>query len=146
MEIRVDNVHMPTNIEGKEKISKPDGSFRFTLISNIEEKELQTRLEGLVKDITEQGNKIKEHIDVRDMKKYRSLIKEFMNEITSHSHEFSRENFLDRRGRHRVYGVVRQVDNNLDELASELLAEEKNEIAILDKIDEIRGLLLDLLV
>ena len=25
------------------------------------------------------------------MKKYRSLIKEFMNEIANHSHEFSRE-------------------------------------------------------
>lgn len=97
-------------------------------------------------DVTSQGNKIKEHVDVRDMKKYRSLIKDFMNEIANHSHEFSRENFLDRRGRHRVYGIIKQVDTNLDELASQLLAEEKDEISILNKVDEIRGLLLDLLV
>ena len=146
MEIKVDNVHLANSIEPKEKVTKTDDSFRFTLISNIEEKELQVRLENLMNDITSQGNKIKEHIDVRDMKKYRLLIKEFMNEIANHSHEFSRENFLDRRGRHRVYGLIKQIDTNLDEIANQLLVEEKDEISILNKVDEIRGLLLDLLV
>ena len=78
------------------------------------------------------------------MKKYRSSVKEFMNEIVSRSHEFSRENFLDRRGRHRVYGIIRQVDKNLDELAEELLKEEKDNLAILGKIDDIRGMLIDI--
>ena len=59
-------------------------------------------------------------MDVRDMKYYRALIQEFMNEIVSRSHKFSRENFLDRRGRHRVYGMIKLVDENLDQLAAEL--------------------------
>ena len=83
-------------------------------------------------------------MDVRDMKKYRTLIKDFMNEIVSRSHKFSRENFLDRKGRHRVYGIIRQVDDTLDELARELVKDEKDHIAILNKIDEIRGLILDI--
>lgn len=78
------------------------------------------------------------------MKKYRSLVKDFMNEVVNRSHKFSRENFLDRRGRHRVYGLVKLVDKNLDELAGELVKEEKDHIAILGKVDEIRGLLLDI--
>ena len=77
------------------------------------------------------------------MKKYRGLIKEFMNEIVNRSHEFSRENFLDRKGRHRVYGIIRVVDSALDELAQELCKEEKDNVAILAKIGEIRGLILD---
>jgi uncharacterized protein YaaR (DUF327 family) len=78
------------------------------------------------------------------MKKYRTLIKEFMNEIVNRSHKFSRENFLDRRGRHRVYGIIRLVDQKLDELAQDLVSEEKDSISILAKVDEIRGLLLDI--
>jgi len=78
------------------------------------------------------------------MKKYRSLVKEFMNEVVNRSHKFSRENFLDRRGRHRVYGIVRLVDKNLDELAEELVKDEKDHINILNKVDEIRGLLIDI--
>jgi len=79
------------------------------------------------------------------MKRYRQLIHDFMNEIVNRSHKFSRENFLDRRGRHRVYGIIRLIDQNLDELALELIKEEKDHLAILNRIDEIRGLLLDIL-
>lgn len=67
-----------------------------------------------------------------------------MNEIVTHSHQFSRENFLDRKGRHRVYGIIKKINQTLDELAEELLCEEKDHIAILSKVDEIRGLLLDI--
>ena len=90
------------------------------------------------------GKKISEHMDIRDMKKYRGLVKDFMNEVVNRSHKFSRENFLDRRGRHRVYGLVKLVDKNLDDLAGELVKEEKDHLAILGKVDEIRGLLLDI--
>ena len=83
-------------------------------------------------------------MDIRDMKKYRGLVKDFMNEVVNRSHKFSRENFLDRRGRHRVYGLVKLVDKNLDDLAGELVKEEKDHLAILGKVDEIRGLLLDI--
>ena len=68
-----------------------------------------------------------------------------MNEIVSRSHSFSRENFLDRKGRHRVYGIIRLVDENLDELAQELMKDEQDHLTILNKIGEIRGLLLDIL-
>ena len=84
-------------------------------------------------------------MDVRDMKHYRELVKSFMNEVVSRSHEFSRENFLDRKGRHRVYGIVKLVDKNLDDLATELMKEEKDHLSILGKVGEIRGLLLDIL-
>lgn len=121
-----------------------DGAFKFMLVSNIEEKDLQNKISSLMDQITTQGERIAKHMDVTDMKKYRSLVKEFMNEVVTHSHEFSRENFLDRRGRHRVYGIVRLVDQNLDELAQELVKDEKDNLSILNKVGEIRGLLLDM--
>ena len=82
--------------------------------------------------------------DIKDMKRYRSLIKDFLNEVVNRSHAFSRENFLDRKGRHRVYGIIRLVDENLDQLAQELVKDEQDNLAILNKIGEIRGLLLDI--
>ncbi len=132
-------------VDAKAPTQPTDGSFKFTLISCIEETALQERLSVLLEDITKEGKKISKHMDVRDMKYYRSLIQEFMNEIVSRSHKFSRENFLDRRGRHRVYGIIKLVDENLDLLAAELMKEEKDHLLILSKIDEIRGLLLDIL-
>lgn len=114
------------------------------LVSNIAEQELQQKIGGLMSQIDEQGKKISKKKDIRDMRRYRELIKELLNEVIYRSHEFSRENFLDRRGRHRVYGIIRLVDKNLDELAEELMKDEQDNISILSKIGEIQGLLLDI--
>ena len=40
--------------------------------------------------------------------------------------------------------MIKLVDETLDELAEELMKEEKDHLAILNKIGEIRGLLLDI--
>lgn len=145
MDIRVNNMQQLNQVEQKAPVQETDGSFKFTLISNIEEQGLKERLNLMMEEITMQGKKLGKHMDVRDMKHYRALIKEFMNEIVSRSHEFKRENFLDKKGRHRVYGMIKLVDNKLDELAQELIKDEKDHLTILAKVDEIRGMLLDLL-
>ena len=145
MNIKVDQLQQMQQVGQKHSVSTGDGSFKFTLVSNIEEQGLQQRLSLMMEEITMQGKKLAKHMDIRDMKHYRALIKEFMNEIVSRSHKFSRENFLDRRGRHRVYGMVKLVDKALDELATELIKDEKDHLTILNKIDEIRGMLLDIL-
>lgn len=142
---KVSQAQQLNQVEQKAQTPPPDGTFKFTLISCIEETALQEKLAILLEDITKEGKKIAKHMDVRDMKYYRSLIQEFMNEIVTRSHKFTRENFLDRRGRHRVYGMIKLVDENLDLLAAELMKEEKDHLLILGKIDEIRGLLLDIL-
>jgi len=132
-------------VEQKAPVPEADGSFKYTLVSHIQEQELKAVLNGMLEEITVHGKKLAKHMDLRDMKHYRELIKGFMNEIINRSHKFSRENFLDRKGRHRVYTMIKLVDKNLDELAVELIKDEKDHIAILNKIDEIRGLLLDIL-
>ena len=144
MDLKVNQLQQLTQMEAPKNNTPAQEDFKFTLIRNIDESELQEKLSALMKDIEEQGAKIAKHMDIKDMKKYRASVKEFMNEIASRSHEFSRENFLDRRGRHRVYGIIRQVDKNLDEPAEELMKEEKDHLAILGKVDDIRGLLLDI--
>lgn len=144
MDIKVNQAVPVGQVQQSENAAQTDGSFKFMLASHIEEHDLQVRLSSMMQEITRQGDRISKKMDVRDMKKYRALIKEFMNEVVSRSHKFSRENFLDRKGRHRVYGIIRQVDDTLDELARELVKDEKDHIAVLNKIDEIRGLILDI--
>ena len=140
------NQMLPTQAvsESTEQVKPTDDQFRFTLMSRIDDEGLQERLNLMFQDITMQGKKISKHMDVRDMKRYRTLIKDFLNEVVNRSHKFSRENFLDRRGRHRVYGIVKLVDKNLDDLATELMKDEKDHLTILSKVGEIRGLLLDI--
>lgn len=134
-----------SSINQTNNVQQTDDSFRFTLTSAIEDADLQTKINNMLKDISLQGKLIARHMDIREMKRYRGLIKDFINEVVNRSHKFSRENFLDHRGRHRVYGIIRLIDENLDELAQELVEDEKSQIDILSRIGEIEGLLLDIL-
>ena len=145
MDIRVDNMQQVNATTQTQQAQQSGEDFKFTLMSSIEEAGLSERLSVMMQEITMQGEKLGKHMDVRDMKHYRRLIQEFMNEIVNRSHKFSRENFLDRRGRHRVYGMIKRVNVVLDELAGGLIKEEKDTLAILSKVDEIRGLLLDII-
>jgi hypothetical protein len=145
VDFKVNEVSQTTPVQQTQGVkASGDETFKYMLASNIEDAELADRLNLLMEEIVMQGDSIVKRTDIRDMKKYRTLIKEFMNEIVNRSHKFSRENFLDRRGRHRVYGIIRLVDEKLDELAKELVSEEKDSIHILSMVDEIRGLLLDI--
>ena len=145
MDIRVSDVSQVQPTEGVKQSAPVDDTFKFTLAAAIDDADLQEKLTNLLNDITTQGKLLSEHMDIRDMKRYRGLVKDFLNEVVNRSHKFSRENFLDRRGRHRVYGMIKLVDEQMDELATALVQDEKDNIDILNKVDEIRGLLLDII-
>lgn len=144
MDMKVNESAPITAVDTQTQTQQATDDFKFMLTSKIEEAGLQERLNLMMQEITQQGDRISKKMDIRDMRKYRALIKDFMNEVVNRSHKFSRENFLDRRGRHRVYGIIKRVDETLDELAQELVKDEKDHIAILSKIGEIKGLLLDI--
>lgn len=144
MDMKVNGAAPLTAVDPQTQTQQTNDDFKFMLSSRIEETGLQERLNQMMQEIVQQGDRISKKTDIRDMRKYRTLIKNFMNEVVNRSHKFSRENFLDRRGRHRVYGIIKRVDETLDELAQELVKDEKDHIAILSKIGEIKGLLLDI--
>ena len=147
MDIRVSEIlgaHLNT---GTQKVADrpPHEDFSFTL-NKLSEEGLVRRLSGLIDDIVVQGDKLSRHMDINDLKDYKNMISEFINEVVTNSHEFSRDNFLDRRGRHRVFGIVRQINKAVDELGQELLKSQKDNLAVLEKTGMIHGLLLDILI
>jgi len=63
----------------KEKVE--DDTFEFTL-NKVDDEGFQQRLTKMMDDITVQGKKLADHMDVRDMKQYRSMVTDFMNGAT----------------------------------------------------------------
>ena len=144
MDIKINQTQQVMPAAQTSEVKPTDGTFKFMLASNIAESDLQAHLNALMEQIDAEGKKLAKRRDLKDMKHYRGLVKEFLNEIVTRSHEFTRENFLDKRGRHRIYGIIRLVDENLDTLAQELVNDEKDNIDILNKIGEIQGLPIDI--
>jgi len=97
-------------------------------------------------EIEKQGKHLASHIDVSELKAYKRLVMEFMNEAVRGSSRFSKDSFLDRRGRHRVFSTIKIVNEKLEQLTKEVLNSEKDNLSILGRIEDIRGLILDLVL
>lgn len=86
--MRVNQIQQPAPVEQVQNTTPTDGSFKFMLASHVEEAELQERLTNLMAEITTEGEKLAKKRDVKDMRHYRGLVKEFLNEVVTRSHSF----------------------------------------------------------
>ncbi len=126
---------------------KAEGTAEKTSFGDVmkknSESDAESRMRKLMGDIERQGDTLGKTMDIRELKHYKKLISEFLDEMVQNSLKFSKFSQFDRRGRHKVYAVVKKVNGKLEELSREFMKEEKDNIAILDKIGTIRGMLLD---
>lgn len=124
-------------------ITNNRSTFGDTL-KRTEEQDLTSRLNRLMSDIEKQGENLAKSMDLKDLKNYKKLISDFMNEVVNNSLKFSKQSHFDRRGRHKVYALVKKVNAKVEELSREFLKEEKDNIKILESIGSIKGMLFDM--
>ena len=55
MDIKINDIQTSSSVQQVKNTESTDSSFKFTLISNIEEKDLQEKLGSMMEQITEQG-------------------------------------------------------------------------------------------
>ena len=120
-------------------------SFRRTL-TDMSHELREVKLLEMRDAIDAQGKRLGERVDVKEFEKYRRLIREFLDEIVSNGYTFSREDAYASRGRHRFIATVNIVNQKLDELGKAVIAEQADQIDLVHKIDDIRGLLLDMML
>ena len=141
--VGMDNIQRVDNIKSTNK-KEVHKTFKNKLME-VEQEHIREQLKILYNNIENQSEKLQDKLFIEDLVQYKKLVKEFLDVTVNNSHVFYKENSLDRRGRHRVYSLVKKVDNELDELTKDFLNIEDNRIKILRRLDDIKGLLLDIL-
>ena len=126
------------------KASNVRGKNFGSTLKSLEGESVEYRLKVLLDKIHEQGNMLSQRLDIKDLKDYKTLVSEFLTEAIASSFKFSKESYLDRRGRHRVHVIVKKVNEKLDEVTQKVLEEEKDKLEIAATIEDIRGMLIDL--
>ena len=90
MDIKINQIQQTVPPEAPEQVQQADDKFRFILTSKLEDAGLAARLNTMMQQITMQGKQISKKHDIRDMQRYRIMIKDFLNEVVTRSHSFSR--------------------------------------------------------
>jgi uncharacterized protein YaaR (DUF327 family) len=122
-----------------------EASFQNQM-QRAEEHSGEQRLGEMALKITEQGEKLGKKTDIRELTVYKRMICEFLDEVVNGSMKFSKQSFLDRRGRHKVYALIKKINGELEELTQDLLSQEKDNLRLLQRLDDIRGLILDVIM
>lgn len=146
-----ESLNSPGNIQGiqvkedKRPAASAGSSFQNSLKS-AEDTSYEFYIGEMAKKIAEQGEKLGKKMDIRELRLYKKLISEFIDGALGSSLKFSRQSLLDRRGRHKVYALIKKINNEIGLLTEDVISKEKNNIVILQRIDDIRGLVLDMIL
>lgn len=123
----------------------PGQSASFQKIMNSYSKELShERLQGLLKEIDKQGQQLSEHRTFNELRKYKELVKEFMGEAAKHGVGLHQAETWDFHGGSKTLKTIQLLDRKLIELTDHVLDQQRSSLEILEKIGEIKGLLINL--
>lgn len=134
----VGNKVQPNSSKAKDKIPKNEG---FSLSLNLANKDQsEQRLKEMLDAIDKLGKKLTSTRSVGDAKAYKLKIQEYLTFIVKNIYVLRREPGPFNYGVHVRIEVINQ---KLDEITKELINEQKDTIDLVNRIEEIRGLLVD---
>ncbi|MGM0471061.1 MAG: YaaR family protein [Bacillota bacterium] len=120
-----------------------DPNFLDTLQA-VHDSNIKERLDQLLADIDQQGQKLGHQRTFKELVRYKNMVKQFMKEAVDQMYEVKEEYSGYRSGNHKVYNLVEKVDESLEELTDLVLSEQEAQLEILDRLDEIKGMLVDI--
>lgn len=122
--------------------NKPRASFKNVL---TESKQTQNQaLSSFIAQLDIKGKKLAETFSLKDLWEFKDMVKDFLKSTLGQSRHMQEESLWDFRGQPKIMARVNKINQALEELGKEVCQSQKEPLNILAKIDEIKGLILDL--
>ncbi len=133
----------PVNERG-ETVAGTGGKAGFTQVLREQEAKLAGGWEELLNQVDERAKQLLNQPSTENLRLYREAVRAFLKDALRGSFRMKGESRWDRRGNRRVFCVVEKINKALEELTAAVLKKNQEAIDVMAKIDEIRGLLIDL--
>ncbi|OPY58857.1 MAG: hypothetical protein A4E55_00588 [Pelotomaculum sp. PtaU1.Bin035] len=122
----------------KAPVIKTSGDKGFSNTLDMAKRD-QQKLDEMVKKIKTSGDKLKRTQSKADVIEYKKYIREYLSFVLENYYRVKQDYGLG-----RLLLRVEAINKKIEELTNALLEQQKASIAIVSKIDEITGLLVDL--
>jgi len=140
----------------KRNVKKPDGTPSFSELFEGDEtgesREVGVvgdayyeSLEKMLDDIHGLGEKIRKQVSLELISQYRSAVRAFLQHVVDGALTVEAEQSSPNVLRQKKFTLVKVIDQKLERLASGVLMNQHDTFVILAKIDEINGMLVDLI-
>lgn len=104
----------------------------------------EANLDGILTKLDEIGQRLVTNFSIYDLREYKETLRNFLKETFGNAYQIKNETSWTRQGRRKIYQSLELINQELEELSRSVLAEQKDRLKILEKLDQIRGLLIDL--
>lgn len=141
------NQEMRLNVDKLRQDQKQQAGagIKFNELVQKQEHKLQLgQLQQLMKEVESAGDRLARSRTFKDLTKFKSLVKQFVKETVSFGMELKHSHSWNQYGEGRSLKLVETIDEKLVELTEELMNNEDEQIDILGKIGEVKGLLINL--
>ncbi len=130
-------------VQSKEEVAKDSIQFQ-SIMGQKRNETTYDRLTKKVAEIETQGKKLAENQSVENLRKYKKMVKDFMEDAIKNGLELTEHRGFNQRGSTKVYKLVKEVDKKLIDLTNEVIDKEKKGLDILGLVGEIKGMLINL--
>lgn len=143
MSIRIDTSHQAHAL-GLDSQSSLERNSDFSGVLSQTQKIKRQELQSFLGRLETQGKKLAQSLSIRDLKDFRDMVKSFLRSTFGQSRKIQEDSSWDSQGRPKVLARIAKINQSLDDLGKQLLDQQTKPLEILTKIDEIRGLIVDL--
>lgn len=130
-------------VGSREEIAKDSVSFKEVMGTRRNDLTLE-RLTRKMQEIEEQGKKLGDTQSVEHLRKYKKLVKDFLDDAVKNGLQLEEHRGFNHRGSSKVYKLVKEVDKKLVDLTNAVLDKEDKSIRLLGMIGEIQGMLINI--
>lgn len=113
----------------------------------LETEKVETRdidLATALEEVDEYARRLKESPVMENLLRYKRRVRAILRFLVQQSYDVQENTVYDLFGRRRLLVLVESIDQKLEELTWDFLNKQSSSLDLVSRLDEIRGLLLDL--
>ncbi len=134
---------IPIERDSGGRVEKSSDPFALNLAKS-QDGQTKERLAKLLEAITDQGKRLTLVPTFSELKSYRELVREFLGEAVGSMYSLQSQAGWDRQGRQKIFTTIKQIDDTLAGLTEDVRIGQERQLNIMNKLDAIRGMLVDL--
>ncbi len=123
----------------------PGGKKTFSSrFQQAQSQEIHEELDRILGEIQKAGEQLAKEMTWDRFITYRANVRAFLQTVSNQGFQVCGTKGKTRMGNQKVFITVKTVDQKLADIGEEVMKSEQNHLEVLSKMDELRGLLLDL--
>lgn len=123
--------------------AKKSATFKEEL-QEFQKKQLSFKLKNLLAKIDEEADRLIKERTVTILSQYKRLIKDFLEEVLKNLYLLKEERNFDSKGKQKVFILIKTANKSLEDLVKLVLNKQTTNLKLLEKLGEIKGILIDL--